>query len=112
MPEVSGRTLLIHDLANRLETAPGTLGWDEGGADYGYDVRALLNTKRREPKTLTGRIVDELVKDDRVKSAKCTANWEGGDSLRLYITVTDGDGPFPFTLSVTNLTVDILTKGP
>jgi len=111
MRSASGRLLLRQDLACRLETAPGTLAWDPLGGDYGYDLRALVNTKQRDLTGITGRIAAECMKDDRVDAATCVARWEG-DSILVDITVTDGDGPFPFTIRVTDLTVEILKQGP
>lgn len=112
MPEISGRLLLAQDLRNRLESAPGSLSWDPLGIDYGYDLRALINTKQRDLKGITGRISSECEKDDRVDAATCTAEWTSDSSIRIDITVDDGDGPFPFTLNVTDLTVELLLQGP
>ena len=111
MPEVSGRTLLIYDLRNRLETAPGTLSWDPLGADYGYDLRALVASKQRSLTGITGRIAAEVMKDERVDSASCSASWESETQIRVGIEIDDGDGPFSMTLLVSSLTVDLLTKG-
>lgn len=112
MPEVTGRQLLIHDLANRLETAPGTLAWDPLGTDYGYDVRALMNSKQRDLNGITRRIASECEKDDRVESAEVVAEWTAENSIRIDIEIEDGDGPFPFTLLVSALTVSIINQGP
>jgi hypothetical protein len=112
MPMVSGRLLLMQDLRNRLETAPGTLAWDPLGKDYGYDLRALVNTKQRDLKGITGRIVAEVQKDDRVDAAQCDAKWLSDSQIQIDITVDDGDGPFDFTLNVSALTVDLILQGP
>ncbi len=112
MPLVSGRKLLAQALRNRLETAEGTLAWMgiEGSENFGYDLRALVNTKQRDLRGITGRIVSEVQKDDRVDSATCTAEWTEENAILIDIEVDDGDGPFPFTLLVTSLTVELLTK--
>lgn len=110
MPTATGLVLLLNSLANRLETAPGTLAWDPQGADYGYDVRALVNAKIRDANKIGRRVADELEKDDRVDSAEVAVTFLDGSLELKCQVVAEEVGPFAFTLAVSELTVTVLTE--
>lgn len=114
LPTQTGRRLLLEDLVRRFETPEGFLAqlvdgeypWDPLGEDYGYDLRALIGAKIRNTSVIENRIVAECLKDDRVVGASASVTLVQPDRLEIVIRVEDGDGPFEFTIEVTELTVE------
>lgn len=106
MAEVDGRTGLLEALLRRITTYPGTLCDDP---DYGYDVRLALNDdmSARDVAMVAARTAAEIAKDARVKSCSATGTFAGG-VLVLDIAVQDGAGPFRLTLSVNDVSVQIM----
>lgn len=113
--EVSGRAGLIEALIRRLTTARGRLidvVIPSTTADYGTHVVQWINDDL-DPTVLASvgpSVQAELEKDERVLSALCTVT-QAGDVLILSITVTDGAGPFPLVLSVSQATIQVLSGG-
>jgi phage baseplate assembly protein W len=106
---VSGRTGLAQAIARRLTTPRGGLFYD---GHYGTDLRSFLSegfgpdTQAR----VAAAIEAECRKDERVAgvSADVTFN-PAAQSMKISVSLNDGDGPFTLTLSVTALTVELLT---
>lgn|SRR5574337_242848 len=93
-------------LAHRLSTPRGSLPYD---ANYGYDVRELLNetmTPTRQAQ-LQVDIAGECRKDERVLAAQVAFRFSG-TLLQLFINITTAGGPFRLVLGVTAVSVDVL----
>ena len=104
---VEGRLALAQAVARRLITPTGGLF---SASDYGDDVRRYLNnpnpsTELRIAATAEG----EAEKDERIDRADANATLVG-DQLDLVLKLTDGDGPFTFTLSINDLTAKLLLE--
>jgi hypothetical protein len=96
-------------LVRRLDCPRGALPDD---ADYGIDVRSMLNTgaTSTEIRTLAGRIRAELSKDDRVDSVAVTVTvlTSNASEIRIEILVVAVDpslGRFSLTLAATPATI-------
>jgi hypothetical protein len=101
---VHGREALGHALARRLTTRRGGLWYDP---NYGHDVRQYVNAPTQQPGKIESEVSGECLKDERVLEADVTV-LSVGEELRLGIVITDGQGPFPLTLVVTSVTVELL----
>ena len=109
--EVSDLDCLAQDLLLRLDQPRGIDDGTEGGAEYGYDVRALLN-ESMTPQRLLECVVNielEVLKDDRVDT--CSASRSRFDSttrtLFINLDVTTAAGPHALSIVATadNLTI-------
>ena len=94
-------------LVRRLDCPRGQLLDD---ADYGIDLKGALNrgATRQALLALSGQIVAEMQKDDRVDSAIASVTLSSdGTSLdvRLTISPIDSSGTFSMTLAVTSAEV-------
>jgi hypothetical protein len=112
MPKVSGRSLLIQRVRNGLETAPGTMDWDPQGVGWGYDIRLLINAKvRGDLRSEEQRIANQIERDDEVEKAEVEITTQTDGKLLVKCRIWDAAGPFALTLSVDQLTVDIINEG-
>lgn len=105
----SGRQALAEALARITITARGTNIVDR---DYGYDLLDLLNGRVRA-ETLSeaaAELTTQFRRDDRVQDAQVRVEFFGG-VLIVAATITDGSGPFPLTLSVSEAGVTLLKAG-
>lgn len=106
---VSGWRNLGHALARRLTTANGALFY---APDYGYDLRSVLNAAIRDTTRIANRIIKEMLKDKRVKSATANVVFDG-DTLTAHIGIVPkgNDNPsFSLVMNVSQLTVDTLLQ--
>jgi phage baseplate assembly protein W len=97
-------------LLHRLSTPRGSLPYD---ANYGYDVRELLNetmTPTRQAQAQVA-IAGECRKDERVQACNVALNLTG-TTLTLYINITTAAGPFRLVLAVTAVSVQLLAVTP
>jgi hypothetical protein len=108
---VSGRLLLSQALVRRIITPRGMLFYDP---NYGYDITSEVSDDLL-PADL-GRIGQEMdaefLKDQRVISSITQVTTvtapDGTLSLSTLTTITDGNGPFPLTLAISQVTVTLL----
>lgn len=103
--------MLAEALARRLETPRGGLFYD---ADYGLDVRAMLNDAMTENglAAIEDAILSEILKDDRVENAEVAATFSmEEESLSVRIEVLAGEEPFPLVLKIDDVSAKILTVG-
>lgn len=112
---VTGLTLLLQAIANRLSTPRGSLLDDE---DYGYDLREFVSneidlTNDRTLIEIQSGARSQALKDDRVEACAVTVTFEP-TARRLTVSLrgTSSEGPFDLTLGVSALTVEILQGGP
>ena len=109
--EVSDLACLAQDLLLRLDQPRGIDDGTEDGAEYGYDVRALLN-ESMTPQRLLECVVNielEVLKDDRVDT--CSASRSRFDSMTrtlfILLDITTARGPHALSIVATpdNLTL-------
>ena len=109
--DVNGLACLAQDLLLRLDQPRGIDDGTDDGAEYGYDVRALLN-ESMTPHRLLECVVNielEVLKDDRVDT--CSASRSRFDSttrtLFINLDVTTAAGPHALSIVATadNLTI-------
>lgn len=107
---VSGRLALAQALARRLITTRGTLIDDR---DYGYDLSDHLNGRltARDLADASAQIITQFRLDDRVRDAEVSVSYLGS-VLLVAALIFDGEGSFPLTLSVSDITLTILKVGP
>ena len=104
---VSGPQVLLQACIKRLLTPPGSLA---GAPDYGYDLRARLNSTLRagDLAAIELRAQKELVKDERIAQATVAASF-AGNTLRVIAQITPRFGPtFALTLSLTAAAVPVV----
>lgn len=106
---VSGRVALAQALARRLTTKHGTLEWINDNPEYGHDVREYLgeDVGPRAEFVIASRVQAECLKDERVRAAQVTPTLAAG-RLSLAVRITDAEGPFRFTLAVSDVSVELL----
>lgn len=106
---VTGRRLLAEAVFRRLITPRGMLIDDP---EYGTDITNMINDDMTptEIEALRAAIVHECGKDERVESATVAiaAPPSGTGRYTITITLEDADGPFDLTLSVNDVTVEML----
>lgn len=103
LPTASGRLALAQALARRLQTPRGKAPW---WPNYGTDVQQFVLAKVR-PSIISAAVRAECLKDERVESVDLTVSVDG-NATRLDIQVTDAEGPFTFTLSITEAAASLI----
>jgi len=105
---VTGRRLLAEAVCRRYNTPRGQLIDDP---NYGYFLPDFINADvtTEDIGELQAGAAQEAEKDERVDSATADAVLEADGTLTLTVTLDDGDGPFQFVASVTDVTVELLT---
>lgn len=109
MSEATGRQCLAEAIARRFVTETGTLIDDPS---YGFDMTALMNDDidARAISEISVRAKAQMLADDRVIDASVQVTFLGG-VLMVAATIFDKQGPFPLTLAISDVTVDILKVG-
>jgi hypothetical protein len=105
MPTVRGRIALMHRLARRLTTPRGRFKfWPK----FGTDIRQYLLSKV-PPRAVASAAESECLKDEQVDRATVAVeSREGGRLLRLVIAIEDANGPFTFTLDITQAAASLI----
>jgi hypothetical protein len=103
---VSGRKALAQAVARRCSTPNGQLLWD---VSYGYDLRGEVGAIV-EASTVEGNIRTQCLLEEEVEDAEVTVTLDQATkTLRAVVRLTDGDGPFTFTIvSQEGLTIEVL----
>lgn len=111
MREVTGRRCLAEAIARRYISDRGTL---LGDPNYGYNLLDFMNADVTpvDIGELQSGAEAEALKDERVLRADVVATLEDDGTLTVIVTLTDADGPFTLTLSVSAVTVTILDLKP
>lgn len=111
---VSGRRNLAEALLRRLKTPRGGLWYDP---NYGTDIRQYLNHEY-DPEgveiafEIEQKVISEVTKDPRVKSAVCRF-MSGGLADRygkIHLVVTTAAGPFDLVLSIDQITGEVVAQ--
>jgi phage baseplate assembly protein W len=106
--------ILTQAIVLRLSTARGTFWTDR---EYGFPVTELVNEHltAAELARIPGKVQAELEKDERISTVDIEATLEStpaGRRLRLVIRVAPrASGPFALTLAVSQVSVEVLTRG-
>jgi len=104
----SGLTLLGQDIAARLETPRGSIWY---APNYGRDLRRHIGRPRVDGVLweVQAEAQSEVLADDRIDECSVTAEWTGTDGMQVTVrAVASTAESFALTLSVSDLTVDIL----
>lgn len=101
-----GRLAYAQAIARRLTTPAGTLFYDR---EYGHDVRRYVNAPFFNAEEVQNAVAAEAFKDERTVGATVTATFSDG-VLTIELVLDDGDGPFPLTLNVSQLTASVLIE--
>jgi hypothetical protein len=105
MPEVRGRIALAHRLVRRWTCPRGRIPWLPND---GTDLRQYLLSHAR-PADIAQAAKSEALKDEQVEDIQITVEvLDSGRQLNLAIEVTDADGPFVFTLNITEARVTLI----
>lgn len=101
--------IVANRIARRLTTPRGALAYLSDDADFGWDVRQLINKKLRTSDILVaqGAIENEILKDEQVESAT-VAITPGASKVSVSISCDGATGPFTLTLVVGSLTTDLI----
>jgi hypothetical protein len=96
MPAVAGREALVQRLVRRLTTPRGRfIFWP----NFGWDVREALLSKA-QPSVVATNVQLECEKDEQVESCVAEVTRDAAGNNFLKVTVTDADGPFEFTMTI------------
>lgn len=101
----SARIALTEAILRRLTTQNGSL---PDFPDYGYDITSFIGTSFNQAsieQSVTNQILLEEEVDDCTVNAQLLSD---NITVQLDITVTDGDSPFDFTISVDDLNIEII----
>lgn len=98
-PLVSGYTTLAQSIYRRLTSPRGSV---IDAPDYGLDVREYLSRGLTQAQlaAMPGEIRAEVLKDERVHDCSVTVVSSTDTVLELAFSVQAEDGPFTFTVSV------------
>jgi hypothetical protein len=100
-----GNLALAHDIARRLVTEPGGLTDSPG---YGYGLQLLLSSTVDAP-SVERRIAEQCLQDERVRDVEVSVTQDEAEkTITVGISLQTADGPFEFTLAVSQLSVELL----
>jgi hypothetical protein len=100
-----GNLAFAHDEARRLCTEPGGLMDDPA---YGYGLQLLLSSTIDGP-SVERKIEQQLLQDERALEADATVIADSEQkTVSVPIALETADGPFEFTLNVSQLSVELL----
>ncbi len=105
--EVSGAEMMGQAMARRLTTPRGTL---IQSADYGYDLRQFLKASTPSASTVNGNVENEILKDERVADVTAQTSFANG-TLDVDVAGVGAEGPFDLTISIGDVTVELLHEG-
>jgi hypothetical protein len=126
MQECQGRVCLAQNLGRRLITPRGALIYD---VNYGYDLNQWINAdvSQADISQIQGYVRQEMLKDQRVISANVSAQYVGVSQVQaaltaivavpdpfpqgvivLNIQIQDSLGPFTLTVTVDNVSVQLI----
>jgi len=97
--------LIGQRIIRRLTTPRGGLASIGDDANFGFDLRQLINTQL-SPSSITryqDQINAECMKDEEISNAVATISSSNG-TVTVSISLTSAAGPFSLTLPVQNLT--------
>lgn len=106
---VSGTALLEQAILIRLSTGRSVIDSPDDGIDLTDELSRGMSPP--EVATLGGRIEQEIVKDERFRSCKCTVDASRlitETRLTLTLELDAGDGPFDLVLSAGKAGLEIL----
>ena len=100
--------LVVQSCYRRLSTPRGLL---EDDPDYGFDVVGLLHSglTARDMSRVSGQVVAELTKDDRLETVEARATFDGS-TLEIEIKGSTRIGDFSLTIGVTAAGAEILAQ--
>lgn len=104
----SGREALAQSLYRRWTSDRGSLIDDP---NYGTNLTDFINDDATDGDiaNILAAAIAEANKDERVIDITGTAELGSDGILLMEFVVTDGEGPFTMTLSVSQVTVELLT---
>jgi hypothetical protein len=103
MPQVRGITALAQRLLRRFQTPRGRFfAWP----DFGTDLREFLLANVPADRVATAA-ASEALKDEQIESVDASATYEGR-AVRLVLTVTTAEGPFDFTMTISEAVVSLI----
>lgn len=107
--QVEGETMMAQVIARRLTTRRGGLFY---APDYGYDLRQFLKGSAPPVSVINGNIENELLKDKRIADATSEATFsESTEALQVHVFGNGSEGPFDLTISIDEVTVELLREG-
>ena len=112
-PLIHGRACLAADLVRRLQTRLGSLFW-EVTVGLSLEDQVQRAHSAASMARLRAQVVAECEEDDRVASARCTAEIDATGKLKITIGITDRTAitvPFELVLEVDKVSVKVL-KSP
>lgn len=105
LAKVKGRAALAERLRLRLSTPYGKFfAWP----DFGHDLRQYLLSKGPLSRMIIGAEL-ECSKDEQVEAVTASAVYRNdGKAVDLTLAITDSEGPFLLTMSITQAAVDLV----
>jgi hypothetical protein len=102
---VSGRKALAQAVVRRWITEPGDLVYDE---DYGFGLLTYLSGAMQATGVIAAGLRAEALKDERVEDCQVEVSFDRASAL-LSVSgkLTDAEGPFDLTLSLSTTTLTI-----
>lgn len=104
MQAVDGLRALQQSIMRRLTTARGSLFYD---LEYGTDLKRFLNSAA-SPRVIEQAAENEILKDERVLATSVEYLADSQSESRVRISVQTAEGPFSFTVPVSEITAEKL----
>jgi hypothetical protein len=106
---VSGRVAYAQAIARRLIAPAGSLFYD---TDYGFGLSGFLSAPIvGTTGKIEAGIERECFKDERTKDVDAEVTFdEAAKALTARVDLTDAEGPFALTLSVSELSTQVLLE--
>ena len=110
---VTGPRLVAEAAFRRLTTPRGMLRGGEEEANYGLDLLDMIGavSSKSDAIALGGKIRNELLKDERIESvdASVLLTRDGpASTLEITVEAVTREGPFALTISVDEVSVQLL----
>lgn len=104
---VSGRLALAQAFARRLGTPRGSLpDWP----DYGYDLVSAIGTSQTDSQ-IRQKVQEQATQEEEIEDIETSIERTQDGGVFLKIRLFDGDGPFEFTVNVSDLAIEAIIPG-
>ncbi len=105
---VTGRMVVAQAIARRWSTPRGRL---IGDPNYGFDLTQFLNADMspRDLAAMRAGAEAEALKDERVERCDVTASIDSDGVMTIIGSLSDADGPFELTVSVSSVSLQLLS---
>lgn len=97
----SARHALSDAIVRRLQNDPGAI---PEFPSYGFNIASIIGSAMSDS-MIRQRVLAQCMAEEEVEDAAVNVA-RSGEEISIAISITDGDGPFDFTVNVSSLGVE------